>query len=129
MYSKMRISIKLLLTVLTEGKKETISLPLQRKITRVGASRWVQPPIDSRCRYQSVGICKASRTQRECQSTQRNTNTSRWNIGRVWSPRIGACIGHVDFMLFVSISCTLDSQREHSFWWNMGLSNRCMESV
>ena len=38
-------------------------------------------------------------------------NTSRWNIGG-----FGDGVGHVDFMLFVSISFALGSQ-----WWNMGL--------
>ena len=46
----------------------------------------------------------------------------RWNIGRVGCPRLGACIGHVEFMLFVSISFVLGSQHEHGFWWNMGLT-------
>ena len=34
-------------------------------------------------------------------------NTSRWNIDGVGSPTRGADVGHVDFMLFVSISLTL----------------------
>ena len=46
---------------------------------------------------------------------------SRWNIGCVGSPRFGARVGHVDFMLFVSISFALGSQCERGFWWNMGL--------
>ena len=33
------------------------------------------------------------------------------------------CVGHVDFMLFVSISFALGSQRERSFQWNMGLKD------
>ena len=33
---------------------------------------------------------------------------------------VGARVGHVDFMLFVSISFVLGSQRERNFWWNMG---------
>ena len=33
-----------------------------------------------------------------------NSNASRWNIGCVGSPGVGACVGHVHFMLFVSIS-------------------------
>ena len=37
-------------------------------------------------------------------------NASRWNIGSVGSPIGGAGIGHVDFMLFVSISFALVSQ-------------------
>ena len=49
-------------------------------------------------------------------------NASQWNIGCVGSPGVGACIGHVHFMLFVSISFALGSQRERSFQWNMGFS-------
>ena len=30
-------------------------------------------------------------------------NASRWNIGRVGSPKQKLCVGHVDFMLFVLI--------------------------
>ena len=45
---------------------------------------------------------------------------SQWNIGYVGSPSIGACIGHVHFMLFVSISFELGSEHECSFQWNMG---------
>ena len=33
-----------------------------------------------------------------------------------------SCIGHVHFMLFVSVSFALDRQSKHSFQWNMGLS-------
>ena len=34
-------------------------------------------------------------------------NMSRWNIGCIGSPCIGACIGHVHFMLFMLISFVL----------------------
>ena len=44
------------------------------------------------------------------QSTQREPNRSRWNIGRVGSSRVGARISHVHFMLFVSISFELATQ-------------------
>ena len=33
-----------------------------------------------------------------------------------------SCVGHVHFMLFVSISFAFGGQRKHSFQWNMGLS-------
>ena len=49
-------------------------------------------------------------------------NASRWNIGRIRSPGIGACVGHVDCMWFVSLSLALGSQRERNFRWNMGLT-------
>ena len=47
-------------------------------------------------------------------------NVSRWIIGGFGSPTQGAGVGHVDFMLFVSISCAVVSQCELSFQWNMG---------
>ena len=34
-------------------------------------------------------------------------NASKWNIGSVGSPRVGALIGHVHFMFFVLISFAL----------------------
>ena len=40
---------------------------------------------------------------------------SRWNVGCVGSPRIGARVGHVHFMLFVSILFELGTQREPGF--------------
>ena len=33
---------------------------------------------------------------------------------------VGACIGHEDFMMFVSNSFALGSQRERFFQWHMG---------
>ena len=42
-------------------------------------------------------------TQCDHLSTQCDPNASRWNIGCVGSPGVGACVVHVDFMLFVSI--------------------------
>ena len=54
-------------------------------------------------------------------SPTRNPNASQWNIARVGSPGIGARVGHVHFMLFVSISFALGSQCEHRFQWNMDL--------
>ena len=47
-------------------------------------------------------------------------NASRWNIGGVGSPTQSSHVGHVDFMLFVSLSLALGSQRERNFQWNMG---------
>ena len=52
----------------------------------------------------------------------RTPNASQWNIGCVGSPGIGACVGHVDFMMFVSISFALGSQHKCSFQWNMGFT-------
>ena len=46
-------------------------------------------------------------------------NASQWNIGCVGSPGVGTRVGHVHFMLFVSISFVLGSQRRCSFQCNM----------
>ena len=46
-------------------------------------------------------------------SLMQNPNASQWNIGCVW---------HVHFMLFVSISFALGTQRERNFQWNMGFT-------
>ena len=46
---------------------------------------------------------------------------NRWNIGRVGSPSQNR-VGHVDFMLFVSLSLALGSQHQRNFQWNMGYS-------
>ena len=54
-----------------------------------------------------------------------NANSQRESveyIGYVGSPGIGACIGHVHFMLFASISFALGSQCKRGFQWNMGLT-------
>ena len=57
-------------------------------------------------------------------------NASRWNIGGIGSPKQNSCVGHVDFMLFVSISFVLVSQLELSFQLHMSLRvlNRFSES-
>ena len=51
-----------------------------------------------------------------------NPNTSQWNIGCVGFQAQNSCIGHVHFMLFVSISFALGRQRKRSFQWNMGFN-------
>ena len=45
--------------------------------------------------------------------------------GRDGSPRVGARIGHVGYMLFVSISFALDSQHKLGFQWSMGFKVPC----
>ena len=57
-----------------------------------------------------------------CVTPTPTPNPSRWNIRGVWSPTRGAGVGHVHFMLFVSISFVLGTQREHYFQWNTGLN-------
>ena len=71
----------------------------------------------SRWGYQHVGIGKASRTQlepprtqREASWTQREPNTSRWNIGHVGSLVLGLALAMSISCCFVSISFALGSQ-------------------
>ena len=55
-------------------------------------------------------------------------NASQWNIGRVGSPDIGARVGHVHFMLFVSISFGFGSKREREFpveYWLKPTTDKC----
>ena len=50
-------------------------------------------------------------------------DASQWNIGGVGSVGVGACVGRVHFMLFMSISFASGTQRKPVFWWNMGFRN------
>ena len=50
-------------------------------------------------------------------------DASQWNIGGVGPSGIGAGIGHVHFMLFMSISFASGTQRKLVFQWNMGLNS------
>ena len=54
----------------------------------------------------------------------RNSNASQWNIGCFGSSGVGAHVGHVHFMLFVSILCALGSQGKHNIQWNMGFNSQ-----
>ena len=45
---------------------------------------------------------------------------SQWNIGGIGPSGIGAGIGHVHFMLFMSISFASGTQGKLVFQWNMG---------
>ena len=49
-------------------------------------------------------------------------DASQWNIGGVGPSGIGAGVGHVHFMLFMSISFAPGTQRKLVFQWNMGFS-------
>ena len=48
-------------------------------------------------------------------------NASQWNIVCIWDSRLGfefgICVGHLDFMLFVSISFVLGSQCKRNYWY------------
>ena len=52
-----------------------------------------------------------------------NPNESQWNIGCVGFQMQNSCIGHVHFILFVSISFALGGQRKHSFSVEYGLNS------
>ena len=43
-------------------------------------------------------------TPKICFPPTRTPNKSQWNMGCIGSPGVGARVGHVHFMLFVSIS-------------------------
>ena len=45
----------------------------------------------------------------------RRPNASQWNIGCVWFQTQNSCVGHVHFILFVSISFALGGQRKQFF--------------
>ena len=47
-------------------------------------------------------------------------DASQWNIGGVGSSGVGAGVGHVHFMLFMSIPFASGTQCKPVFWWNMG---------
>ena len=47
-------------------------------------------------------------------------DASQWNIGGVGPSGVGAGVGHVHFMLFMSIYFASDTQRKLVFQWNMG---------
>ena len=51
-----------------------------------------------------------------------NSNTSQWIIGCVGFQLQNSCVGHVYFILFVSISFALGGQRKHSFSVEYGLN-------
>ena len=63
-------------------------------------------------------------------------NASRWNIGCVGSPHIGAGVGHVHFMLFVSISFALGDNTnvfsvEYGLRNNISINHReiCVQGI
>ena len=78
--------------------------------------------VSEKPRGPNASTSQANATANQANASARNPNGTRWNIGCVGSPRVGARIGHVDFMLFVSISFALGSQRKCVFQWNMGFS-------
>ena len=66
--------------------------------------------------YPTRSLVDPMQAQRNLQREQVEY-TLRWAILRL------LCVGHVDFMLFVTCLLPLATQRETDFWWNMGLIN------
>ena len=96
-------------------------IPLRRENTRVGPSCWAIPPTREFCVWdtnmlisKNAKICVTPNTNAKICDTP---NANRWIIGSIGSPTQNSRIGHVDFMLFVSLSLALRSQREHNFQW------------
>ena len=98
------------------GKLVIIALSLystKLKPIRVGASRWVWPPMQA-IRIADINLF-VSKMPRVPNVNSRGPNTSRWNI---------VCVGH--FALALRWSCcfsflfALGTQRECCFWWNAG---------
>ena len=53
---------------------------------------------------------------------KQNPNASQWNIVCVGFKTQNSCVGHVHFILYVSILFALGSQCKRSFQWNIGFS-------
>ena len=51
-------------------------------------------------------------------------DASQWNIVLHWACLPWVCVGHVDFMLFISFLLSLGTQSKRSFCWNMGLRRK-----
>ena len=58
-------------------------------------------------------------------SPTQTPNANRWNIVYADPLAFGPRVGHVHFMLFVSISFALGTQHKPVFEWNMGFRIPC----
>ena len=67
-------------------------------------------------------VSKKVWTQCEFQSTQCDRQHKQVEYSFHWAISCLHCVGHVDFMLFVSCLLVLGSQHKHVFWWNMDLN-------
>ena len=76
-------------------------IPLRRENTRVGSSCLLRPPTQN---------------LPENPKKMRNPNASQWNKGCVGFQMQNSRVGHVHFLIFVSISFALGPV----FQWNMG---------
>ena len=89
------------------------------------ALAWTPNATVLRYLYQHVGIYTKNlrcpqRTFLNLRHPTQNPNASQWNIGCIGFQTQNSCVGHLHFMLFVSISFALGSQHKRSFQWNMG---------
>ena len=85
-----------------------------------------------RWRYQHVGILEPTQNVKFASPPTQNVkfalpltptpDASPWNIGGVGSPTQDFHVGHVHFMLFMSISIASGTQRKLVFQWNVGFS-------
>ena len=88
-----------------------------------------------RLRYQHVGIFWRYLTLKFALAPTQNLkfvlaptptpDAIQWNIGGVGPSGVGAGVGHVHFMLFMSISFASGTQRKLVFHWNMGFILLC----
>ena len=109
-------------------------IPPERKIPGVGGWHWAIHPTPDFCVtqrkiYQHVGIFwRYPRRQSPTPILKfalpptPTPDASQWNIGGVRLSGVGAGVGHVHFMLFMSISFASGTQRKPVFWWNMGFT-------
>ena len=116
-------------------------IPPERKIPGVGGWRLAMPPTPDFCVtqrkiYQHVGIFwRYPRRQsptpilKFALSPMPNPDASQWNIGGVGLSGVGAGVGHVHFMLFMSFSFASGTQRKLVFQWNMGFRPTAFEKL
>ena len=89
-----------------------------------------------RWRYQHVGILEPTQNVKFASLRTQNVkfafpptptpDASQWNIGGFGSPTQDFRVGHVHFMLFMSISFASGTQRKLVFQWNMGLKENIL---
>ena len=100
-------------------------IPLQHKLSGVGGWRWAMPPTPEFCVGDTnmlvyFGVTPTPILKFALPPTP-TPDASQWNIGGVGPSGVGAGVGHVHFMLFMSISFASGTQSKLVFQWNMGL--------
>ena len=106
-------------------------IPMQRKTFCNGGLRWTIPPTQNfalgipTCWFLKMVkfVLSPMQTLKFALPPTWNHNASQWSIGCIGFPGAGAHVGHVHFMLFVSILFTLGSQCKRIFQWNMGFTD------